>query len=931
MRKAVAKILILGTTIPAWASEVPRYDTTPQWVIPAPAIKTNTFNFAQLALWDQQTRIQDGTVWKYTEIGARAVSADALARLGTLTLNWQPFHGDLIIHRVDIVRAGQRFDVLKAGQKFSVLRREQSLNNLEMNGILTATLQVEGLRVDDVLDVAYSVLVKDPSLKGGVQAREFTVSEPFKLEYGRARFLWPVGSGIKWKAYPKDLRATEIEKSGWHEINFYLPAPKQPEMPVDAPDRFKPFSEIEVSSFLDWGAVSSIFAPLYEINGPIASGSPLAQEISKIRNANSDPKSRAAAALSLVQNKIRYFAQDMNGGNYVPQSPERTWSAGYGDCKAKTLLLLAILHDLDVSAEPVLANIGHGDMVAMRLPSPAAFNHIFVHAKIGEEDLWLDGTGRGTKIEDLADPPPFRAILPVRKGGGTIVQLPPKVPARPSRIVSVNIDSTAALGFYAPFTASVVLRGSQADRLRAAASQLDNEKLLELALSKLDGAAGPGAVPVTQHFEFNENSGMATISVTGITSPSWRRLDHSYIYKPVSSIFSFDLKSDRSKMPWKDIPVVTGDASHVVSTTSIQLPEGGYGIALEGNLALDLDVAGRHYARRAALSGELLTIAEHDKNSGEELLPNQLPNVRAKLAAAQEGALRLTTSRTYAPHFKQIEFAKRNHKLDKLESLFAALIASKPDDAVRYISRASFYELSFQRNLALMDLDKAVSLDGSASNLMRRASLLEKLGQTDKAISDYEAALSIVPSSKAAFTKLGFLLIDKGEKEKVLDALQQHLANADEDKPEWMMVEAELIARTGDADRALTVINNAIAIKPTNSKFLNLRCWIKGAFKIQLETAPQDCTKSVELSSGNSEPLNSRALLYIRLNKLMEALSDVNESLGHNPASSESLYLRSLIEKRIGEESRSAADLADARLISPAIDREFAHWKLEGI
>ncbi|PNB40097.1 transglutaminase, partial [Pseudomonas sp. FW305-130] len=84
----------------------------------------------------------------------------------------------------------------------------------------------------------------------------------------------------------------------------------------------------------------------------------------------SDPKRQTAAALRLVQDQVRYFAQGMNGGNYVPQTPDKTWSTSYGDCKAKTLLLLTLLRAMKIEAEPVSANIGLGDIVPDRLPSP---------------------------------------------------------------------------------------------------------------------------------------------------------------------------------------------------------------------------------------------------------------------------------------------------------------------------------------------------------------------------------------------------------------------------------------------------------------------------------------------------------------------------------------------------------------------------------
>ena len=929
MRVAFGLFLAGFAAVPAWASETPRYEPAPAWVLPAPPIKQSASPAPLFAVLDEQTRITDGTVWIYREVGARAVSAEALARMGTLTLNWQPFHGDLIIHRVDIVRDGQHIDVLKAGQRFSVIRREQGLEQLEMNGVLTATLQVEGLRVGDVLDVAYSVSVKDPALKGGIQAGSLAVSEPFKVDFARARMMWPAGSPIHWKAYPVGLQAEESDKAGWHELSFALPAPKQPEMPADAPRRFQPIPAIEASSFADWPAVSSVFAPLYRTQGLIAPGTPLAQEVAQIRARETDPRRRAAAALALVQDRVRYFANGMNGGNYVPQSPERTWSAGYGDCKAKTLLLLTMLHELGIEAEPVLANIGEGDLVAIRLPAPDAFNHVFVHAKIDGEDLWLDGTGRGTRLEDLGDPPSFRSVLPVRAGGAGLVQLPSIPPARPTRTVSVDIDESASIAVPSPFSGTVEVRGAAADAMRAIVAQLDNEKLLSLALASLGGAAGRDAVPVTEKFDFNAADGTATISITGITRLDWRRQDHAYRLRPVDGISSLSLNSDRSRPGWKDIPVATGNPGHTVITTRLHLPDGGRGIVLEGDSAVDVAVAGRHYVRKASLSGDLLTINELATNSGADLQAAELPAARAKLAAAQARVLRLATLANYPAPYQQAAAALKSHKLDRLAALYAALIAAKPEDAGRYLSRAAFYEATFQWNLARADLDKAVSLDGNGTTYLRRALLLEAIGEKEKAAADYKAALGIDPSSKAALARLGLLEVDAGRKDAALAPVDEHLANADEDKPDWLMIKAELLARAADPQDALAAINEAISLKSTNAVLLNERCWIKGTLAVELDSALDDCTRSVELTENNAAELDSRAMVYFRLNRLNDALADLNAALDRNPAAPGSLYLRAVIERKLGKGRDADEDAASARKLAPQIDEDYARWKIK--
>jgi tetratricopeptide (TPR) repeat protein len=928
LRLGFGLLLLAIAAAPAVASETPRYEPAPAWVLPAPPIKQGP-GLPVFALLDQQTRIADGAVWSYREFGTRAISADALARMGTITLNWQPFHGDLIVHRIDIVRDGQHIDVLKSGRKFEVIRREQGLEALEMNGVLTATLQVEGLRLGDVLDIAYSELEKDPALQGGVQTNAVAMAEPFKVDFTRARMLWPTGSPIRWKGHPAGLKATESDAAGWHEVDVTLPAPKQPDMPPDAPRRFQPIPAIEAGSFADWRAVSAVFVPLYQTAGLIGPGSPLAQEVAKIRARETDPRRRAAAALSLVQDRIRYFADGMNGGNYVPQSPERTWSVGYGDCKAKTLLLLALLRALDIEAEPMLANIGQGDLVAVRLPTPSAFNHIFVHAKIAGEDLWLDGTGRGAREEDMGDPPAFHSVLPVRAGGAALFQLPAKAPARPTRTTTIDIDESAALGVGAPFAATVVLHGAAADGLRAIVSQLDNEKLLTLAQASLGGAAGPNATVATQKFDFDAEAGTVTIAVTGIARPAWRRQDHVYRLRPPSVLASGNLTADRARPAWKDIPVALGDPSHTLVVTRLRLPDGGRGIVLEGESAMDLDVAGRRYVRKATLVGDLLTIEERSTSSGDELPAAQLPATRAKLAASQGRTLRLATGTDYAPPYQQISAAVRAHKFDQVAALHATIIAVKPDDAPRYLNRAVFYESTFQRELALADLDKAVSLDGSAATLLRRASLLEAMGRKDKAAADLQAALALDPSSRVALTRLGLLQIDAGRKDDALAPIDQHLETADEDKPDWQAAKAELLARAGDANGAIAAIDKAIMVKSASARFLNVRCWIKGTLVVQLDGALQDCTRAIELTEDNTSALDSRAMVYFRLNRLNEALADVDAALDRNPMISSSLYLRAAIERKMGKSESAEKDAAFARLISPRIAEEYARWRIK--
>ena len=248
---------LVGVAGQAHASEIPSYQPVPAWVKPAPTpdVKASGEDAPVLLIVDNQQRLADDMVWNYHEVASRAVSAQALAQIGTVKLTWLPDHGDLVIHRVEILRGGERIDALKAGGRFTVLRREQQLEQMQINGLLTATLAVEGLQIGDVLDVAYSVTTRDPSLRGNIQAVGPVISRPVKVGFARTRLLWPAGAPVHWKAYPVGADPTVSTSDGWTELAVALPLPKQPELPRDVPARFIRPPIVEASSFGDWAAV----------------------------------------------------------------------------------------------------------------------------------------------------------------------------------------------------------------------------------------------------------------------------------------------------------------------------------------------------------------------------------------------------------------------------------------------------------------------------------------------------------------------------------------------------------------------------------------------------------------------------------------------------------------------------------------------------
>lgn len=914
----------------AWAGDKPLYQPAPDWVKPAPPIDTSKLDGESpvVMLADQQHRLHDGQLWAYTDGATRIASAQMLNQAGTVQLPWQPDDGDLIVHKVEILRGGERIDALAKGERFSVLRREEQLEQLQLTGVLTATMTVEGLRVGDVLHVAYSTTAKDAALAGNVQTVVPLVSAPLRVGYARTRLLWDDGTKVQWKT-PKGVAVTPARTGGFQELEVAVPLAKAEELPGDVPLRFQRLEILEATSFADWQAVSRTMAPLYRTEGLIAPGSALAAEVAKIKAANKAPLDRAAAALRLVQDEVRYLFNGMAGGNYHPQSPADTWQRRYGDCKAKTLLLLALLDALDVEAEPVLASIGMGDFVAGRLPSAAAFNHVLVRATVDGRTLWLDGTDSGTRRDDLGDAPPLRTVLPVRTAGAALMPVPLAPPARPQATATIELDQSAGYTLPTVYKASMTLRGAMGQELSLAASQADREQKDEM-LGGLLGQYLRGALIVDRSVAWDAASGIATITVAGIVASPWYLEGQQRRLMLDRVIGGLSFEPDRSRTAWQALPAATNGPVHAVMTTRVRLPDGGSGVTLEGDRTIAAPVAGATVARQVTQSGALLSIEEVIRTDGAEIPAAQIPEQRARVAQAKTRLLTALAPQSFPARWQEVTAARRDHRLAALEAAYAKDIAANPDAIEAYERRARFREGVFEWNGARADLDRAIALGASAARHLWRAWLYRQTNEDAKARADLIAAEALEPGSVPVQLELARYEALHGEGASAVARLdRQEGAAGGGQRTELQMVRSYVLAEAGRPDEAVATLDAAIAAHPGQVPLLNERCWLKGTRNVSLEGALRDCTKAIELAESPSSILDSRGMVYFRMNRLDEALADYDAALELAPGRPASLFMRGVVRKAKGDAAGSQADLNAAKLQSPRIAEEYAHYGIK--
>jgi len=914
----------------AQAGETPLYQAAPAWVSPAPLPDAAKLRDGPpVVIVDMQQRLEGGRLWSYVDSATRIDSPEMLSQMATLNIPWLPDKGDLIVHELSLLRAGQRIDLLAQGQKFTVLRREQSLEQRELTGILTATLAIEGLQVGDVLRVRVSNTARDDALGGRVQTLAPILAEPTRAGFARMLFSWPAAAAPRWKILATGVAAAPATRNGFTELSLALPAPKQPDMPADAPARFRHPPVVELSTFADWQDVSKLFAPLYATEGAIAPGSPLAAEVAAIVRAEPTPLGRTQRALELVQDKIRYLAVDMSGGNYIPQKPARTWEVRYGDCKAKTLLLLSLLRAMDIEAEPVLASSSLGDMVPDRLPSAQAFDHILVRAVVGGETLWLDGTDLGSRLADIHDTPGFRFVLPVRSAGAALMPLATHANARPLIDLAVDADESASTDVPSAFDAVAVVRGAPAAQLTLMATQLrDKEKRQTVAqfFSSFLGEAQFGSASIVP----DPAAGTVTLSGRGVVTTSWTTDDRRRKRSVSRALDNLSFSPERGRPAWTSIPVAADAPSGLRFRLRLRLPDGGKGYALEGEPDLKARLAGYNVSRAVRLAGGIVTVDERIDATGEEVPAARIAAERDAVATAKANAPRIVA----ADDTRRLwDLAGRDPagatQVKAAETIFGQAIAADPEEATGYVSRASFRSGIGDRRGALADYSRAIAIEPSIDLYLDRADLEFALGDLAAAAADAEAARKLDPSSAEAIGWAARMRAERGDLAGAVGLLDERIALGGDTRPAFRQSKASLIGEYGDPAEAVKLFDALIAEKPGSPSLLNGRCWVKGTRALMVDTALKDCTEAIELMSNSAPALDSRAMVWYRLGRDEEALRDLDAVLAAVPGMAASRYLRAAVLTRLHREAEAARDLAIARQLVPGIDRRYARFGIK--
>lgn len=941
----------------AEASDKPAIGPIPAWVRPVslPTAPKPADGAISILLSDEQLDLEPGRETVYSDLAMKIQQPQGL-EAGNISFEWRPETDEPIVHKLLIHRGAQTIDVLASGQTFTVVRREPNLESATLDGVLTANIQPEGLQVGDVIEFAISMRSSDPVLKGHIEELHGAWNGS-PVARAHLRIQWPKSLPLRFRQTAGLPPLTPVSGPGGNSIEVSLDDLQPIIAPRGAPTRYSIGRVLEATDFKSWADVGALMAPLFAKAAVIPARGPLRTELERIRAASPDPKARAEAALALVEQRIRYVALVMGQGGLVPADAETTWARRFGDCKAKTALLLALLHELGIQAEAVVVNTVAGDGVDVRLPMIHLFDHVLVRAMIGERVYWLDGTRTGDGGLDRLTTPNYGWGLPLIPTGAALVRMVPPPLESPTQTTTVRLDASAGISLPAPAHAELVMEQDEAVGMNVAITSLDAEAR-DRALRKFWRSQLDFVDISSVSAAFDPKTGEERLVMNGVAHMDWSagyyETDNMTVgYKPD---FLRDPRSDQ------DAPYAVAYPYFIRSIETIVLPP-SFGAAT-GAVKADLDqtVAGMEYHRHARLQDGEFVIEKTERSLAPEFPAKEAAAASAILHQIADKTVILYKPSGYRPTAQEVQasmstppttaagFLSRGGALlgqEKFDDAIADLtraIALDPRNVLALAGRGMAYIGKGDYAAATRDLDAASAID--PKNLLMiegRALLAYRKGEYRAAIAAYDAALAISPTDTYALGSRA----DAEYAAQEFDAALRDAAAALKGNPKWVqmhlvranilkrqgrtgeaLVEAAALAAYTDASypqvlagdiyasfdktaEAMKAFDRALAIKPEVYIYLN-----RATSRPRSDLAGRrgDIDAALALDPKSTPALGAKARLLLDQGDAAGAVALYAKGLEGAPADLGLLLGRGIAYAKAGDRARADADFAAVRV-----------------
>ncbi|MEW8688846.1 MAG: DUF3857 and transglutaminase domain-containing protein [Candidatus Thiodiazotropha sp.] len=369
-------------------------DSTPNWVVerqydldrpPEDALAV------QYLLVDQQHRllskVSTAASRYFYRFAIRLLNRAGLAANSQLEISFNPAYQTLHLHSLKVIRNGVARELAGSVYVRMVQQEEQLASDIH-DGVVTAVLIPEDIRVGDVIDYSYTIEGRNPifgSNHFGTSRLNFSAP----IDKLGLRILTD-SSRFRFRSVGVELEPERHRVQGLREYALLRTNVANVIDDGETSPEYSPFAWIDFSEYDSWEAVNKWAAELY--SGLGMDSEKVVALARKLRRQSSSDADYITRALFFVQNEIRYLGLELGENSHRPREPREVLNKRYGDCKDKSLLLATLLRQQGIRAWPALVSTNSRYGVERGLPSPGAFDHVITMVEFKGKSYWLDGT-----------------------------------------------------------------------------------------------------------------------------------------------------------------------------------------------------------------------------------------------------------------------------------------------------------------------------------------------------------------------------------------------------------------------------------------------------------------------------------------------------------------------------------------------------------
>jgi len=238
---------------------------------------------------------------------------------------------------------------------------------------------------------------------------------------------------------------------------------------------------------------------------------------------------------------------------------------------------------------------------------------------------------------------------------------------------------------------------------------------------------------------------------------------------------------------------------------------------------------------------------------------------------------------------------------------------SQDNHALAFILRGSAYRNMGDYNRAIQDFNAAIRIKPEIANAYNnRGIAYDYSGQYDRAIQDYDQAIRLQPNYPDAFNNRGLVYQEKGEYDQALQDFDQAI-RLKPDYAEAIASRASTYVSKGEYDRAIEECNRAIKLEPNFAGDFNDRA-IAYLGKRDYQRALQDLDHAVQLSPQDPHVLATRGITHFYRGEFRAAANDLMLALRLAPTEPSTAVWLYLAEVRSGENAGDALRKSSPRL-----------------